>query len=138
VQNFNYGASFAFDVTFSGPAVGHPDPSGTGSTFSLTLWSGPIMDSAGPGPTGQPEFPMDSSGAALHIDINPTDGSTFATADPHVTAQQVATSVPEPSALMLVLIGATGMAAFARLRRSKATSLHKQPTSAGCPPHWRA
>jgi hypothetical protein len=68
----------------------------------------------------------------------PTDGSTFATADPHVTAQQVATSVPEPSALMLVLIGATGMAAFARLRRSKATSLHKQPTSAGCPPHWRA
>jgi hypothetical protein len=104
LQNFNYSAGFSFDVTFSGPALDTPDPSKPGTTFSLTLWD---MPDGG----GDPIFPVDESGAALLININP-DGSRSVTSAPQVNV----TPIPEPTSLVLFGVGLAGLAVYRRWR----------------------
>ena len=110
---FSPGTSISFDVTVSGPALGGGAPAGATSSFLLTLFdSGGNPYSTGPG------------GAIATIVIN-EDGSTTGTGYPPnfdrgPTATVVLQGVPEPSTLLLGVIGFGALFGWHQVRRRAA------------------
>jgi hypothetical protein len=114
-QGFSFGTSFSFTLTLSGPAV--DSPGGTsGSAFALSVYAADAMT---------PLLTTDPNGSVATIDLNangtasvftfaqsPTDSTPAAT----VTA---AGAVPEPSTLVLALVGVAcaGLINLCRIRR---------------------
>jgi hypothetical protein len=97
--NFSPGTSVSFDVTLSGPALSGGAPAGATTTFALTLFDA----SGNPSSTGP-------GGSIATIVIN-EDGSTTGTpygpvseGGPTATVVLLG-AVPEPSTLLLSLIG---------------------------------
>ncbi len=108
IQNFKYGNTIDFNVTFSQ----NLPPGANGSTFSLILWDQPdgfgTQHLIAPGFANQPD--NGGPGAALiSNDGGPTTGP--APANPAVTA-----SVPEPGTLALLGLGVGGLLAWRRRR----------------------
>jgi hypothetical protein len=113
-QGFTFGTQFSFQLTLSGPAVS--TPGGTvGSSFVLSLY-----DSAGVTPL----LTTDPNGSVLTLDLNPNGSATAhtfpdGTGGGSVIAVAPVTSVPEPSALVLLLsAGPAGLGFLLRRRRA--------------------
>jgi hypothetical protein len=108
IQNFKYGTTIDFDITFSQSL-----PAGSnGSTFALTLWDMP--DGFGSQHLIAPGFANDPAnggpGAAVIInDGGPSPG-------PAATNPAVTVTVPEPATLALFGLGVGGLLACRRRR----------------------
>jgi hypothetical protein len=103
----NWGSSFAFDVTISGPAVG--TPAADGSAFRVTLFDAGFSPFVSPLPDGEvANITIDPSG---HLSA---DGSTFQGGSATVTTLS---PVPEPATAWL-LAPIAGALLVMRRRRS--------------------
>jgi len=105
----NWGSSFSFDVTFSGPAVG--GVAADGSAFRVTLFDAGFVPFVSPLADGE----------VANITINPAgilsiSGSTFAGGSATVAAA-APSAVPEPATAWL-LVPAAGALLLTRRRRS--------------------
>jgi PEP-CTERM motif len=112
--NSVYGTTMSFDLTLSGPALSGGAPSGASTTFSFTLYD----------PSGDP-YSTGPGGSIVTIVINP-DGSTTGTAyspssagGPTATVTQQGV-VPEPSTLLLSIIGFGTLFGWHQVRRRAA------------------
>jgi len=103
-QEFTFGSTLAFDVSFLGPALSSPDGVSTsGSTFAFSLFS----DIAGTLPTLTTNL---ADGFAFTVDVN-LDGTTTATNfSSQVTGlPSVSNPLPEPASIALLAMGFTIM-----------------------------
>ncbi len=104
LQEFDYGQSIVFVLTFGGPALDSPDGHSTsGSTFAFGLF-----DQTGSNPLQT----TDPNGDAFTVNVN-TDGTTtptvFASAPGGASVASL-TQIPEPSTLALLSLFLTGTA----------------------------
>ena len=109
-QGFTFGDSFSFRLTLSGQAVDSPGGT-TGSAFALSLY-------AADGTT--PLLTTDPNGSVATIDLNANGTAsvhTFAQSPTDNSSVATVTAVPEPSALVLVLIGSAS-AGLIKLRQT--------------------
>jgi len=120
IQDFTYGTTFMFQVTFSGN-LANPDPS---AAFSMTLWdqSGAVVLAGG---STLPLLTSDPSGAALIIDIN-SDGTQTIPVEPE---GQQPTAAPEPSSLVLFGVGMVAMGGSWMRRRRNGTLIYRKSPS---------
>jgi hypothetical protein len=107
LQNFTYGSSISYRVTFTGN-LSSPNP---GAEFSMTLYD--QQDG-----TGNQLFAAGPSGAALLIDLN-DDGTHTVTEAPEVSASEESggTPTPEPATWILCGVGMLGLASYRTCRR---------------------
>jgi hypothetical protein len=111
IQNFTYGVSLSFEVTFSADLAG---TGSDGSAFSLTLWDGP--DGAfGPGSPGTflPAPGFNPFGTALVINDGGPDGTGPQPTDPRVSVGPLS-AVPEPASAVLLAVGVGSLLALRR------------------------
>jgi hypothetical protein len=111
-QGFTFGSSFSLVLTLSGPAINNPGGT-TGSAFALTLYGADQTTTL---------LSNDAvSGSLLTINVNPNGTASvqnFSTgAPPVLTVTPLGSSVPEPSSLLLGLVGGGLLAGAAVLTR---------------------
>jgi hypothetical protein len=113
IQGLTYGTGMDFLVTLTGQAVDNPSGSGSGSTFSLSLLN----------PQFVPLLTTDPSGAVFTIDLNPNGTATFTNfpKDNH-GGTPVATLCPEPSPVVLLMIGLLGFGLAQTIRARRASA----------------
>jgi hypothetical protein len=99
-DDFTFGTTISFDVSFYGPALSAPDGVSTsGSTFAFSMFS----DSAGSIPTLTTDA---ADGFALTVGVN-LDGTTTVTnfsSETVVTSLATVSAVPEPNTLQLAIL----------------------------------
>jgi hypothetical protein len=111
IQNFTYGTSFSFDVTFSSDLAG---TGSDGSAFSLTLWNTP--DGAFGLGNPEPLLPapgFNPFGTALVINDGGPDGTGQEPTDPSVSVTPLV-AAPEPASALLLALGAGSLLALRR------------------------
>jgi len=103
-EGFTFGATLAFNVSLYGPALSSPDGVSTsGSTFALSMFSDPAGTI--------PALTTDTTdGFAFTVDVNLDGTTTVSDFSSQTGVEQVGSSVPEPSSLILlgtvVILGA--------------------------------
>jgi hypothetical protein len=120
-QNFNFGTTFIFDVTFSGPALDTPNPSKPGSLFALDFFSARDAGGSNLLPGTDPNAP----GAALVLNVNP-NGTVTRSSGSSSAVTTTLVNVPEPSTLLLLAAGVVAGAAWKR-RRSVSSGGNQGP-----------
>jgi hypothetical protein len=106
-EDFTYGTTLSFEVSLYGPALSSPDGVSTsGSVFAFSMFSDPAGTI--------PALTTDTAdGFAATADVN-LDGTTTVTDPSTQTTVDSSTVVPEPSSLLLLATGLSGLAAMFR------------------------
>jgi len=106
-EDFTYGTTLSFEVSLYGPALSSPDGVSTsGSVFAFSMFSDPAGTI--------PALTTDTvDGFAATADVN-LDGTTTVTDPSTQTTVDSSTVVPEPSSLLLLATGLSGLAAMFR------------------------
>lgn len=112
-EDFTFGASLQFQVTFSGPGIDAPDPLADGTAFSLFLYDAP-------GGLGNALLPSPSDPNDSALGLNIIGGSFSVYGSPAVTTS-ITQVVPEPSSLLVTGL-VLGLAGAFRLNRRKKSS----------------
>ena len=112
-DGFTFGTTLSFDVSFFGPAISSPDGVSTsGSTFAFSMFS----DAGGTIPV----LTSDPSGLGIAAQINVNlDGSTTVIDNSTETGVAAVSAVPEPSSLLLMMTGLTGLAGALRRKLAR-------------------
>jgi hypothetical protein len=106
-EDFTYGTTLSFEVSLYGPALSSPDGVSTsGSVFAFSMFSDPAGTI--------PALTTDTAdGFAATVDVN-LDGTTTVTDPSTQTTVDSSTVVREPSSLLLLATGLSGLAAMFR------------------------
>ena len=106
-EDFTYGTTLSFEVSLYGPALSSPDGVSTsGSVFAFSMFSDPAGTI--------PALTTDTvDGFAATADVN-LDGTTTVTDPSTQTTVDSSTVIPEPSSLLLLATGLSGLAAMFR------------------------
>jgi hypothetical protein len=113
-DEFTYGATLLFEVSFNGPALISPDGvSSSGSTFAFSIFS----ESAGT----IPALTMNTAaGLAFTIDVNLDGTTTVTNYSAQTTVVPITSAMPEPSTLALLGIAVFGLGIMRRRRDDQA------------------